>query len=110
MLRLSLHGILGFSTVLLRTAIVAGVAVSGSAFFYLSYIVFTWLQGDAVRGWASTAGLLALLGGIQLLTLGVLGEYVGRIFNATLNRPHFVVRDELGEIRSQELGSDELPS
>lgn len=98
MLRLSMHGLLSFSINPLRLASALGVAVSFLAFAYLVYIVGVWLTSDAVvPGWASTAGLLAFLGGIQLLTLGILGEYVGRIFVASQDRPPFVVREQFGE-------------
>jgi polyisoprenyl-phosphate glycosyltransferase len=94
MLRLSLDGLLGFSVIPLRVSIVVGIVISLLAFLYLFYVVVVWLtSGEVVPGWASTAGLLSLLGGIQLLTLGVLGEYVGRLFLSSLQRPHFVVAD-----------------
>jgi dolichol-phosphate mannosyltransferase len=96
MLRFSLDGLLAFSVVPLRVAVGAGAVISALAFLYLAYVVVIWLtSGAVVPGWASTAGLVALLGGIQLLTLGVLGEYVGRLFIANLKRPHFVVRERL---------------
>ena len=94
MVRLSLDGLLGFSIIPLRVAVVAGVVVSVLAFLYLIYIVvIRFTSGEVVPGWASMAGLLSLLGGIQLLTLGVLGEYVGRLFLSQLQRPQFVVAD-----------------
>lgn len=97
MLRLSLDGLLGFSVIPLRAAIVLGLTISALAFAYLIYIVVIRMSsGAVVPGWASTAGLLALLGGIQLLTLGVLGEYVGRLFISSLHRPHFVVAEQVG--------------
>ena len=52
--------------------------------------------GGVVHGWASTVGMLSLLGGIQLVTLGVVGEYLGRLFLSSLNRPTFVVREQTG--------------
>jgi polyisoprenyl-phosphate glycosyltransferase len=95
MMRLSLDGLLSFSIVPLRLAIALGFVISGASFLYLAYIVVIRLSsGDVVPGWASMTGLLSLLGGIQLLTLGVLGEYVGRLFLSTLNRPHYVVSDK----------------
>jgi len=98
MFQLSLHGLLGFSINPLRFASAMGVAVSLLAFAYLVYIVSIWFTSrEVVPGWASTAGLLAFLGGIQLLTLGILGEYVGRIFTAHLDRPPFVVREQFGD-------------
>ncbi len=98
MVRLSLDGILGFSVVPLRLAIGLGALVSLVSFLYLVYVLAIRLKtGEAVPGWASTAGLLSLLGGIQLLTLGILGEYLGRIFVATLGRPQYVVAERVGE-------------
>ena len=96
MLRLSAHGLLSFTIVPLRIAMFLGLAVAGFSFAYLGLVVVAWFTSMAVvPGWASVMGLLSLLGGIQLVTIGVLGEYVGRIFNAHLNRPHFVVRERV---------------
>jgi polyisoprenyl-phosphate glycosyltransferase len=95
MVRLSLDGLLSFSIIPLRLSVALGFVISGASFLYLAYILIIRLgSGDVVPGWASMTGLLSLLGGIQLLTLGVLGEYVGRIFIATLQRPTFVVSQE----------------
>jgi dolichol-phosphate mannosyltransferase len=96
MLRLSLHGLLSFTIVPLRMAMLLGLVVAAFSFLYLGFAVVAWLTSAAVvPGWASVMGLLSLLGGIQLVTIGVLGEYVGRVFVAQLNRPHFVVRDRV---------------
>jgi dolichol-phosphate mannosyltransferase len=92
MMRLSVDGLLGFSIIPLRLAVALGLLISAGSFGYLIYVVGVRLAGGyAVPGWASMTGLLALLGGIQLLTLGVLGEYVGRVFLSTLHRPQYVV-------------------
>ncbi len=93
MIRLSLDGLMSFSIIPLRLSIVLGIGISIVAFLYLMYVLVVWWSGDVVPGWASVAGLLSLLGGIQLVTMGVLGEYLGRIFLSSLNRPHFVVRE-----------------
>ena len=94
MLALSLDGFTAFSVVPLRFAMAVGVAVSATSFAYLCYVVFTWLFSNrVVSGWASTAGLVAFVGGIQLFTIGVMGEYVGRIFLRTTDRPQFVVSE-----------------
>ena len=97
MVRLSLDGLMSFSIVPLRAAIAVGVSVSLASFLYLVYIVVIWLTArGVVPGWASTVGLLSLLGGIQLLTLGIVGEYLGRLFLSSLNRPSFVIRERTG--------------
>jgi glycosyltransferase involved in cell wall biosynthesis len=102
MVRLSLDGLMSFSIVPLRAAIGIGLLVSIASFLYLVYAVFIWLFArGVVPGWASTVGLLALLGGIQLLTLGVIGEYLGRLFLSSLNRPSFVIREQTGAVHER---------
>jgi glycosyltransferase involved in cell wall biosynthesis len=104
MLRLSIDGLLSFSIIPLRLAMALGFMISGLSFLYLVYVVAMRLTvGNVVPGWASMTALLALLGGIQLLTVGVLGEYLGRIFLSTLDRPHFVV-GERGEPVTRAVG------
>jgi glycosyltransferase involved in cell wall biosynthesis len=94
MVRLSIDGLLSFSIVPLRLAIALGFLISGASFLYLAYVLVIRLTaGNVVAGWASMTGLLSLLGGIQLVTLGVLGEYVGRLFLSTLKRPPYVISD-----------------
>ncbi len=96
MLRFSVHGLLSFSTIPLRVATVLGLVVAAFSFAYLLLVLGVYLSSVAVvPGWASVMGLLSLLGGIQLVTIGVVGEYLGRVFVAHLNRPHFVVRQRL---------------
>jgi polyisoprenyl-phosphate glycosyltransferase len=96
MLRFSLHGLLSFTTIPLRLATLLGLVVAAFSFAYLVLVLAVWLTSTAVvPGWASVMGLLSLLGGIQLVTIGVAGEYLGRIFVAHLNRPHFVVSETL---------------
>lgn len=96
MIRLSVDGLMTFSIIPLRLSIALGVSISALSFLYLAYILVIWLtSARVVHGWASITGLLSLLGGIQLLTIGVLGEYLGRLFIANLNRPHFVIQDQL---------------
>ena len=94
MVRFSIHGLLSFTIVPLRLATLLGFAVALFSFLYLVVTLVAWLTDAAVvPGWASVMGLLSLLGGMQLLTVGVLGEYVGRMFVAHLNRPQYVVRE-----------------
>jgi glycosyltransferase involved in cell wall biosynthesis len=102
MVQLSIDGLMSFSIVPLRLAIAVGVSVSVASFLYLVYIVIIWLTArGVVPGWASTVGLLSLLGGIQLLTLGILGEYLARLFLSSLNRPSFVIREQTGSVQER---------
>jgi len=96
MIRLSVDGLMTFSIIPLRLAIALGLSISVLSFLYLVYIVIVWATNiHVVPGWASMTGLLSLLGGIQLLTIGVVGEYLGRLYISNLNRPHFVVKEQL---------------
>jgi polyisoprenyl-phosphate glycosyltransferase len=96
MIRLSVDGLMTFSIIPLRVAIALGISISALSFLYLVYIVVIWATAaDVVHGWASMTGLLSLLGGIQLFTVGVVGEYLGRLYISNLNRPHFIVKEQV---------------
>ncbi len=96
MARLALDGIMSFSIVPLRLGIWTGLLLSALSFAYLGYIAGIRIFTDtAIPGWASIAGLLALLGGVQLLCIGLLGEYLGRLYVASLDRPRYIVADSL---------------
>lgn len=97
MLKLALHGLLSFSVLPLRIATVAGAGLGAFALAYLAYITSVGLLSSAaVPGWASTTGLVALIGAVQLFSIGLLGEYVGRTYAAVLDRPSFVVAERYG--------------
>ena len=90
------QGLMRFSTKPLRLATLLGGVTCGLSLAYLVYVLVTRLFiGDYQAGWASIAGLLALLGGIQLIVMGILGEYVGMIFETHLGRPAFVIEEQL---------------
>ncbi|MBN9427508.1 MAG: glycosyltransferase family 2 protein [Burkholderiales bacterium] len=89
-----LDGMLSFSTAPLRFWIYCGVAIAGLAFLYASFIVVrTLVQGVDVPGYASLIVISLFLGGIQLLGIGVIGEYVGRIYGEVKQRPLYLVRE-----------------
>jgi glycosyltransferase involved in cell wall biosynthesis len=97
MFGLARQGIMSFSIKPLRLASLTGGVTCMLALAYLVYTIAIRLFGaptDYVPGWASVAGLLSLLGGLQLLIMGILGEYIGMIFMAEQDRPAFVVADE----------------
>lgn len=90
------QGLMRFSTKPLRLATLLGGLTCGASLAYLVYVLVTRLFiGDYQVGWASIAGLLALLGGIQLIVMGILGEYIGMIFETQLGRPAFVIEEHL---------------
>lgn len=89
---LAIEGITSFTTAPLRFATVLGSVIALLAFCFLFFYVGKKLIiGDSVKGFTTLAAIMLFLGGIQLLTIGILGEYIGRIFNETKRRPVYVV-------------------
>ncbi|MFT3761084.1 MAG: glycosyltransferase family 2 protein [Pseudoxanthomonas sp.] len=94
LLNLAIEGVTSFSTVPLRLATYTGAAVAICALLYGCYVVaHTLYSGVEVPGYASLASMLAFFTGIQLLALGVIGEYVGRIYLESKRRPAFIIRE-----------------
>lgn len=95
--RFALDGLASFSTIPLRFSSVLGLIVSGFAFFYILVIMMkTLLYGDPVRGYPTIMVTVLFLAGIQLLSLGVIGEYLGRVYEEAKGRPLYLVREEIG--------------
>ncbi|WP_449556629.1 glycosyltransferase family 2 protein [Huaxiibacter chinensis] len=91
---LALEGITSFSTFPLRMWTYIGLFVAGVAFLYGAWmIVDTLAFGNAVRGYPSLLVSILFLGGIQLIGIGVLGEYIGRIYVEVKNRPRYILKD-----------------
>jgi glycosyltransferase involved in cell wall biosynthesis len=99
-INLAISFLLSFSTKPLRMISLLGLAVSGLSFLYL---VVTLIQvlviGSPVAGWATLVSLVTFLSGVQLLGLGVIGEYVGRVFLETKKRPLYIVEEIIGDLR-----------
>lgn len=88
----AVEGLVGFTTVPLRFATIIGALVSITAFCYLLFIVIkTWIHLD-VPGYASTMAVILFLGGVIMLALGVLGEYISKIYMETKRRPLYIVK------------------
>ena len=97
LVNLAIDGITSFTTTPLRIASFAGMIISLIAFFFIIVIIFkTTFFGDPVAGWSSTMAVILFLGGVQLLSIGIIGEYVGRIFNEVKNRPVYFVEEYHG--------------
>lgn len=91
MLRLALDAITGFSVMPLRLASAVGAGIGALGLMALIYTIAGWLSGRVVEGWTSIVTLMLILGGAQLLMLGVFGEYLGRLYMESKRRPLFVV-------------------
>lgn len=92
----ALEGITSFSFLPLQLATYLGFSVAVLALIYAVYMVgLTLLQGNPVPGYPSLMVSILFLGGVQLIALGFIGEYVGRIYNETKRRPLYIVRDAI---------------
>lgn len=91
MVKLATVGLTSFSTRPLYVAVYLGFAFSALSLLYIPYIFYALLKGITVSGWVSLISLVVLIGGIQLVILGIIGIYIGRIFNETKNRPEYII-------------------
>jgi dolichol-phosphate mannosyltransferase len=99
MIRLASDGILSFTMAPLRLAFYAGLAAAGLALAGTLYAVAHYLStGVGVAGWVVLLIAVLLLGGVQLVVLGVLGEYLGRVYGEAKQRPLYLVKERLGFI------------
>ena len=90
----AIEGITAFSNAPLRFATYTGMFIASLSFLYLLYILFdTMINGNSTAGWPSIVCIMLFLGGIQLIFLGVIGEYIGRIYNEVKQRPIYIVKE-----------------
>jgi dolichol-phosphate mannosyltransferase len=95
MFRLALDGITSFSVKPLQLTTMAGILCSGFAFLYAVYALVMRLWSDqTVAGWTSILISVLFIGGIQLISLGILGEYLGKLFMEAKGRPHYIIAEE----------------
>ena len=98
LVHLAAEGIMSYTTAPLRWAAVFGTIISLVAFVYaIGILIKTLIWGDPVAGYPTLIVVILFLGGIQLLSLGIIGEYLGRVFNETKNRPVYFARTYNGE-------------
>lgn len=93
MLALAFDGITSLSVKPIRMISAMGVIISALSFFGILWAVIRAFAGHVVAGWASTICIVCFMGGIQLLCLGVIGEYIGKIYMETKARPRYIISD-----------------
>ena len=109
MLRFAMDGIFSFSIVPLRLATWTGFAASGIAILGIVLAVIERVFGvtGLVRGWTSVMTAVLFIGGVQLICIGIIGEYVGRIYGESKRRPLYVLRETIGFERRQANDSEQ---
>lgn len=99
MCRLAIDALTGFSIAPLRMASYAGLVFSVVAMILIGYALTGWVGGRAVEGWTSLMIASLVMGSVQMFLLGVVGEYIGRIYNQAKNRPLYIVSEMVGGAR-----------
>ncbi|MBR6197489.1 MAG: glycosyltransferase family 2 protein [Bacteroidaceae bacterium] len=98
LVNLAINGIMSYTIAPLRFASFAGIIISFIAFIYLIYIiVVTNIFGEPVQGYPTIMVTILFLGGVQLLSLGIIGEYLGRVFNEVKGRPGYFINSYNGK-------------
>jgi glycosyltransferase involved in cell wall biosynthesis len=95
MISLALDGVTSFSVVPLRIIAIGGVLITLGALAVAVFVVVSAFRGDVVPGWASTVLPIYVLGGIQIMTLGLVAEYIGKIYSEVKQRPRYILEQEL---------------
>jgi glycosyltransferase involved in cell wall biosynthesis len=94
----AISSLLSFSRKPLRLIISLGLIISMLSFFYFGVVLFQYFfMNIVVVGWATIIVIVTFTGGIQLLSIGVIGEYIGRIYMQTKNRPLYIVERKIGD-------------
>ena len=93
MTKLAMQGITSFSIRPLYTAVVVGFIFSAMSLLYLPYVLYSVYFGHAISGWASIIMTIVFFGGLQILIMGIIGIYVGKIFLQTKLRPNYIIKN-----------------
>jgi dolichol-phosphate mannosyltransferase len=96
MLRFALDAVTGFSTAPLRMASHIGLWLVAASVLLLAYIAFGFLTGSAIQGWTSLMLVVVVLGAVQMFVLGMIGEYLGRLYMESKRRPLYIVSEIAG--------------
>ncbi len=92
MRRLAIQGVTSLSVKPLHTAVYLGFFFSFTSLLYIPYVLYSFYEGQEVSGWASLIMTVAFFGGLQLIILGIIGIYIGKMFMQTKNRPNYIIR------------------
>lgn len=97
MLSFAFEGITSFSVKPIRLILTVGILMFISSLAALLYFLIIWMAGKTVQGWTTVVASIWMLGGIQLLCLGVIGEYIGKIYIETKQRPKYIIDKFINE-------------
>ncbi|QQL51169.1 glycosyltransferase family 2 protein [Mucilaginibacter ginkgonis] len=92
MLRFAVEGVTAFSVRPLYIATGIGLFFSAAAILYIPYILISYFSGHVVSGWSSLLATVVFFGGVQLMVLGIIGTYLGKLFMQAKQRPNYIIR------------------
>ncbi len=93
MMEFAIKGITSFSTKPLTIAIYLGFVSALVAIFYIPYALISYYSGNSISGWSSVIVTIAFFGGLQLMILGIIGTYLGKLFMQSKQRPHYIINE-----------------
>ena len=96
MVRFALDALTGFSSAPLKLASHAGLALAFGSVLIILYILAAWASGRTIQGWTSLMLVVVSLGAVQMFVLALMGEYIGRLYSQSKNRPLYIVQDVVG--------------
>ena len=100
MLNFAWDGITSFSVKPIRLVLNVGITIFILSMLMLLYCLIIKLLGKAVEGWTFIVGSIWLVSGIQMLSIGIVGEYIGKIYNETKRRPRYIISCNLEEVNN----------
>lgn len=106
MMALAVDGVTSLSTKPLKIVMGLGLIVSLISFVGVIWAVVSSLMGAAIAGWASTICIICFIGGIQLICLGVVGEYVGKTYMEVKGRPRFIISERTWQGEEEQNGQE----
>ena len=96
MIRFAFDALTGFSSAPLKLASHAGLWLSVGSVLVMLYILAGWLSGRAIPGWTSLMLIVVVIGAVQMFVLGLMGEYIGRLYSQAKQRPLYIVQEIAG--------------
>ena len=102
MLALAIDGITSLSTKPIRIITNIGLVISFTSFALIIWALISFMRHNTVPGWSSSVIAICLIGGVQLISLGIIGEYIGKIYLETKGRPRFIISEKTDNIKNLE--------
>ena len=96
MIRFAFDALTGFSSAPLKLASHVGIGLSIGSVLLVLYIAYAWLSGLSIQGWTSLMLIVVVIGAVQMFVLGLMGEYIGRLYNESKRRPLYIVQEIAG--------------